>query len=552
MARTQIKQTGLEPSIVASITEGSSPKITAIQITDNTYTLLDDTAVSLDGGYIRITGSGFGPGCQVLINNTPVSSISFVNSTTVHAQVPAAAAGTYVVYLVNTNGGVAIAVNGLTYSALPDWVTGTSLGESPAGSAISLQLSATSATTYVLTSGSTLPPGLTLSSGGLLSGTVTGVTVTTLYNFSVTAIDAELQDSPRTFSITIRLLATFIGLAHFTTPFVTVYPWDSSTGFGSKVTNPVTLATGNGYDIDFTAAGNAVAISHSASPYVTAYPWTSNGFGSKYANPAVLPDANNGQAQGISFSPNDNAIAVAHSAQPSVGKTQVSAYQWNSSTGFGSKYSNPATTTGIVDAGITSIRFSKNGQSLAAGGNTVPYINIYQFTAVSGFGTKYSNPGTQPTNAVYGIMFSPNDSYVATAHFGSPFISVYPWNASTGFGTRIANPSTLPGGTGQSVDFHPTGASIALGHDEAPAVSVYPWSSGGFGTKYSNPATFGSNYVNGVRFTPDGSALALATDYFGTHVPTVFPWNNTTGFGTRYTYPTAAAGSLRKVAFVQS
>jgi WD40 repeat protein len=385
-----------------------------------------------------------------------------------------------------------------------------------------------------------------------LSGTVTGITVSTVYSFSIIATDLELQDSPRTFSITIKPVTLALGLAHFTTPFTTIYIL-TPTGFGTKFADPVTPPTGSGYDIDFTAAGDAVAIAHGNSPFVTAYPWTSNGFGSKYANPSPIPDANASEAQGVSFSPNNNSIALAHAAQPFVNKVQVSVYQWNSSTGFGSKYANPATTTGIVDAGISSIRFSKNGQALAAGGNAGAYINIYQFTFASGFGTKYSNPGTTPANAVYGIMFSPNDSYVATAHFGSPFITVYPWNASTGFGSKYANPATLPGGTGQSVDFHPTGASIALGHSLAGGVSVYPWSASGFGTRYTNPASFGSNYVEGARFTPDGSRLALATDNFGTNVPIVFPWNNTTGFGTRYTNPaTAATGSLRKVAFALS
>jgi len=49
-----------------------------------------------------------------------------------------------------------------------------------------------------------LPTGLTLSSGGLLSGTVT-VETETVYNFTIVAIDAELQDSPRSFSINITV-----------------------------------------------------------------------------------------------------------------------------------------------------------------------------------------------------------------------------------------------------------------------------------------------------------------------------------------------------------
>jgi hypothetical protein len=217
MPLTRIKPQGLDSTgtytfngiiantaIVAGndISSGGGPKITNIQVTDSSYNVLDDTSVSTSGGYIKITGTGFASGCQVLINNTPVTSVTFVSATEVRAQVPATSAGTYVVYLVNSDGGVAIRVNGITFSGTPNWVTSSTLPNSDP--LVSIQLSATSdsAVVYSLAAGSTLPTGITLSSGGLLSGTVTGTDQTT-YNFTINAIDAELQDSPRTFSITI-------------------------------------------------------------------------------------------------------------------------------------------------------------------------------------------------------------------------------------------------------------------------------------------------------------------------------------------------------------
>jgi hypothetical protein len=130
------------------------------------------------------------------------TSVTFISSTEIRAQVPALDAGTYVVYVSNSDGAVAIRVNGLTFSSEPTWVTDSSLPNGDSGTAISIQLIATSATVYTLQSGSTLPENLTLSSGGLLSGTVT-IDNETLYNFTVVATDAEFQDSPRTFSITI-------------------------------------------------------------------------------------------------------------------------------------------------------------------------------------------------------------------------------------------------------------------------------------------------------------------------------------------------------------
>jgi hypothetical protein len=110
-----------------------------------------------------------------------------------------------VVYVTINTGSVAIIVNGLTYSGDPTWVTGSTLTGGQVDSAISIQLSATgdAPVTYALQAGSSLPAGLTLTSGGLLSGTVSGISVETTYNFTIEAIDAQAQESPRTFSITI-------------------------------------------------------------------------------------------------------------------------------------------------------------------------------------------------------------------------------------------------------------------------------------------------------------------------------------------------------------
>lgn len=196
---TKISVDNIQASALETI--GAGPKISQILIGDSNYTTLDDTAVSLTGGYIKIIGTGFKTGATVTVDRTAAVSVTFVSATELHAQVGAKVAGSYIVYVVNTDGGVALRVNGLTYSSEPAWTT-DSLPSSNSGTAISLQLVATGAVTFELQAGSTLPAGLTLSSGGLLSGTVT-VETETIYNFTVVAIDAELQDSPRSFSITI-------------------------------------------------------------------------------------------------------------------------------------------------------------------------------------------------------------------------------------------------------------------------------------------------------------------------------------------------------------
>jgi hypothetical protein len=204
--------TQLESNVATVVSTGGGPKITNIQVTDNAYTALDDTAVDITGGYITITGTGFVTGCSVIVGQLPAASVTFISSTEVRAQLSAQSAGTYIVYLVNPDGGVGIRVNGVTHSASPAWQTASGLPDQYDGVAINLSLVATDATSYTITSGS-LPPGLSLNSNtGVISGTVSGVANDTLYTFTVRATDAQLQDSPRTFTVTITVSDAYFKL----------------------------------------------------------------------------------------------------------------------------------------------------------------------------------------------------------------------------------------------------------------------------------------------------------------------------------------------------
>jgi hypothetical protein len=243
MPLTQIITSGIANGAVTTAQlapgAGGGPKITLIQITDSNGNVLDDTAVSTSGGFIKITGTGFAAGAQVIINNISASSTTFTSTTVLNAQVGAQVAGTYNVYVVNTDGGFAIAVNGLTYSVEPVWVTASTLSTIYNNVAYSVQLNATNATTYTLQAGSSLPNGITLTSGGLLSGSIPVASETT-YNFTIIATDAELQDSPRAFS-----LPAAISLGAFTiSPSVSgKSTWDLS------IDGPLNLGTSATYTI---------------------------------------------------------------------------------------------------------------------------------------------------------------------------------------------------------------------------------------------------------------------------------------------------------------
>ena len=136
-----------------------------------------------------------------------------------------------------------------------------------------------------------------------------------------------------------------------TSPWVHAYPV-STTAWGSKYANPASTPTDNGNKARFTQSGTIAAFSNGgSSPYVYVYPFNA-GFGTKFADPAsTMPNT----ATGVGFSADDKAI-VACQSQVGVGATPVHAWVWSNSTGFGSKYANPAT---ITEAGGLDVKFNK-------------------------------------------------------------------------------------------------------------------------------------------------------------------------------------------------
>jgi hypothetical protein len=92
----------------------------------------------------------------------------------------------------------------------PTWTTASgSLGTNTSGAAVSVQLAATDpeggALSYALVNGTSLPPGVTLSSSGLLSGNFPIVTTATTYPFSIAVSDGSAS-STRNFSFTVNKL----------------------------------------------------------------------------------------------------------------------------------------------------------------------------------------------------------------------------------------------------------------------------------------------------------------------------------------------------------
>jgi Concanavalin A-like lectin/glucanases superfamily len=172
--------------------------ISNLYITDSGYTNIDDTAIGTNGGYIKIVGENFQTGAKIYFNNSAITN-TYVSSTQINAVVPSTTVGNYPIYIFNTDGTGAIWSQGLNISGFPSWsqssYTSTSL-------TINIQLLATGEGTlaYTLQDGSSLPSGLSLSSSGVLSGTVSQADV---YTFIVIVTDAENQGTQQEITLTV-------------------------------------------------------------------------------------------------------------------------------------------------------------------------------------------------------------------------------------------------------------------------------------------------------------------------------------------------------------
>jgi alpha-tubulin suppressor-like RCC1 family protein len=260
----------LSNTATAAFAKTLAPKVLYANVASNTFTVLDDTAVNVGGGYIVVTGAEFQSGATVLIDTTPASAVTYVNSTTLQVQVPTKSAASYNLYVVNPDGGVGIKVSGVTYSSEPAWVTTSPLANQNANTAFGVNLSATSASSYSVAAGSTLPAGTTLAANGYFSGTVT-IGAQTTYTFSVVATDAELQDSTKTFQVTVTV-----------TPSGKIYAWgfNATYALGLNDTNSRSSPTQVGSATNWTVISAARHFSFGIQSDGTLWSWgQDNNFG---------------------------------------------------------------------------------------------------------------------------------------------------------------------------------------------------------------------------------------------------------------------------------
>jgi len=181
--------------------------------TKPTISSISPTVITNDATNVTINGSNYVsvPIVEAISSTgtiTAANSITFNSASQLVANFTLATDGAYFIRIENNDGNAVRSGSALlTVSDVPAWQTSAgSLGTFNAGANVgTITITATDATSFSITSGS-LPGGLSLNTGSgsaTITGTESGATQSTTYNFTVRATDAQAQTADRAFSITI-------------------------------------------------------------------------------------------------------------------------------------------------------------------------------------------------------------------------------------------------------------------------------------------------------------------------------------------------------------
>lgn len=286
--------------------------------------------------------------------------------------------------------------------------------------------------------------------------------------------------------VTFTVDGQYMGVGHEQSPYAQIFPWDHSTGTGTKFSNPTGL-NNHSRGIAFNRTRATVSVGTNGGP--STFPFTSSGWGTKYSAPGSQPT---GTGFDVEF--NNMGDVIAHSYGDSPG---VHVYPWTDGTGYGTKYTAP----GGISGGSEGCKFNYDGTEFAYVNDSSPYLYAWPFTKGTGFGTKYSNMSPVAASSGRGVAWSKNSKvvfYAATG--GQDYLSAYPFTKGTGWGTKYSTPSSAPNAlSGLGVSKFDEYVAVAIG--ATPYAAVYPFNQvNGWGTKFANPATLPVRGVNSANW----------------------------------------------------
>jgi hypothetical protein len=245
------------------------------------------------------------------------------------------------------------------------------------------------------------------------------------------------------------------------------------------------------------------------------------------------------------FAKYDGALAVYSTASP-----YIIIYRINGDTGFGTRYSDPSTLqTSNSYEGLTAdtynlnLRFSVDNDFVFSGQKTSPYINAWNFTLGSGFGSKLTDPTTLPGGKVTALATKRSEqgvgSHYLVAGYMNNWISYYVTSAGI-LHAQIKSAPEYNTYSPSSAQFHPNG-NFLFGQSYQ-RLRAYPWTNSWaatatrIGTAVATPSPVSSEFTGDVHTS---GSWYITTDVFKF---IVYPFTSSFGAGnTSYSLPTSSA-----------
>ena len=326
----------------------------------------------------------------------------------------------------------------------------------------------------------------------------------------------------------------------------TVFRWNYATGFGSSygyptsgapITSPNTMAfSPSGNTVAFTGYGNY------GGPCFRVWGFNkTTGWGTQYTLPSSTIGA--GYNTKVKFTPDGNYLVVSGGT---FGANCIEIYPFTEGVGIGPAISYlPNSVMTLCDFDI-----SPDGSHLVIAGSGASNLQVYEL--VSGVIT---GPAKTPLNVpfglygLYSVIFA--DDYIATGNYSGfvpPTTTIFAmqWN-----GTDFVNVSgnTVYTSTNTSakkiaqLSIPPSQKAIAAGliasYDPVIGpLSAFGISAGSLTTQYTDPTGLLSLFTDGpigVAFSTDGKSVAITSNTVGDPQIAVYAWNDSTGFGAKYT-----------------
>lgn len=277
----------------------------------------------------------------------------------------------------------------------------------------------------------------------------------------------------------------------------------------ATVGTTITSATATGTDVKITSTGSTIFCHLGTS--IAAYPFDKGALsiGAAYATniTGLTNFAYSKSASTMVINSTDSLIIVTHPASP-----YVSAYPWNDATGFGTKYSNPATLPNIDDTNYSNSPWFFASESRIEVGK-----GYYSWS--SGWGTytadtlvNYSN--YKNANAVFNN--SNNIAYSASVTAASSGnISARTWTGSA-WGTWVAGQSTgtWSPNTIANLNLNSTGTYLAANTPSTAAnlaTRIFPVSGTTIGTVISATTAASPGIPQSSEFILNNTFLASGT-----------------------------------------